>query len=1107
MQKHRAATPAIAALLLMCVSPCLGQLQSGRIVGTITDPNQAVVPNATVKVTNTGTNQSTVVQSNNQGDYTVTPLDPGIYDVAVSAPGFQTATVRHVEVQVNQFARVDVQLQIGPTATKVEVTAAAPLLNSEEGSLATVVTNREIIDLPLNGRSFYDLAKLTPGAATLPGGGNLLRIRANWLSGTAISGVRGVQTTFLLDGVDVTDHHQGGTLIQTSIDDLQEFSVMQNAYSAEFGSAGGILNMSTKSGTDRFHGGLFEFLRNDKLDARDFFAPAREALKRNQFGGDLGGPVVLPRSLGGRGKTFFFLDYEGMRQRQGDVFNDIVPTPAEKQGNFSASGLNAIYNPLTTSNGTRIQFPGNIIPTTLLSPQALFFNKYIPDPNTGKNIAAFVPTEPLDTDQFTVRGDSTLTDKHRIFLRWSWDDYRDSQPNAFPALGYADLHTRAQNVAAGLTSMLTPTLVNEALFSYMPQWIDLKAFGQGTNFNQEAGITGFEGLQRPGVAGSFPDFGWSGYSSLSGSAFDQRPKTQYFTVFQGIDNLTWVKGPHVLKFGTEIRYWEPLFTDSSNYQGLWSFTGVMTQNPAQPAGTGDAFADWMLGYPFSSSRAYPANWFGGYATYWHFFVQDDIKVTGRLTLNLGLRYEYSPWMRGYKNQLGTFDGNATKPIIDASNTDQLDLSSQFAAPAAFSLFQKYIQTSHQAGLPLSITYPDNNQWAPRFGLAWRPFGNNFVIRGGYGIFYEMENTDGRVNRNMIPYLLSETVFSTTNTVPIRTLANFFLGQPLGSATANPNLNPTYTHLRRGSDQHWNFGIQEQVTPQMLLEIDYVGNHGTHLNSTNPFNNPSPGPGAIQARRPFPIWGAINYFSQDMSTDYDALQIKAEKRYSSGLWYLFSYTYSKSLTIQDTPAAGGDFYFEKALSSFDIPKNIAFNVGYQLPFGKGRRFLSSAGRLSQALIGGWQAQGIVILRSGQPFTPTISRDIANTGISGQRPEIIGVPQIIGAPTCWFYVAANPACRALAPNATSAFALPAPYTYGNGGADIVRSGWLKDFDFSLFKIFPITESSTLEFRAESFNLTNTPTFGIPNTTTDTSSGAIVTSTANNPRQLQFALKYNF
>lgn len=1096
-----------AVLLIAAVFPCLAQVQSGRIVGTVTDPNRAVVANATVKVTNLATNLSTVVHSNGSGDYAVTPLNPGTYDVTIAAPGFQTAEIKRVEVQVNQSARGDMQLQLGSTATTIQVTASAPLLNTEEGALGTVVTNREIVNLPLNGRSFYDLAKLTPGAATLPGGGNLLRIRANYISGTAISGVRGAQTTFLLDGVDVTDHHQGGTLIQTSIDDLQEFSVLQNAYSAEFGSAGGIFNMSTKSGTDHFHGGLFEFLRNDKLDARNFFSPYREALKRNQFGGDLGGPLHLPRFLGGQGKTFFFVDYEGMRQRQGLVFNDIVPTAAEKRGDFSAPGLNAIYDPLTTTNGTRKAFASNVIPSNRLSPQALFFTKFLPDPNVGTNRFAYAPSQPLDTDQFTVRGDRTITDKHRLFVRWSWDDYRESDPNAYPTLGYADLHTRAQNVAAGLTSAFTPTVVNEAIFSYMPQMIDLQAFGQGTNFNQQAGITGFEGLQRPGVPGSFPDFAWSGYTSLTGSAFDQRPKTQSFTVVQGIDNLTWVKGRHVFKFGTEIRYWEPIFTDSSTYQGSWSFTGVNTQNPAHTTGTGDAFADWMLGYPFSSGRGYPAADFGGYATYWHFFAQDDFKVTDRLTLNLGLRYEYSPWMRGYKNQLGTFDGTSPRPIIDASSTNQLDLSSQYAAPTAYALLQNYIQTSHQAGLPLSITYPDYNQWAPRFGLAWRPFGNKTVLRGGYGIFYEMENTDGRVNRNMPPYLLSETIFASANTVPNRTLGNFFLGRPLGSAGVIPNLNPTYTHLRRGSDQHWNFGIQQQLTPDTVLEVDYVGNHGTHLNSTNPFNDPPPSPGAIQGRRPYPTWGPINYFSQDMSSDYDALQIKAEKRFGSGLWYLLSYTYSKSLTIQDTPAAGGLFYFEKARSSYDIPHNIAFNLGYQLPFGKGRTFLSNAGGFTQALLGGWSAQGIVILRSGQPFTPTISRDIANTGQSGQRPNILATPIIVGAPTCWFYVASNPGCLALDPGASSTFALPAQYTYGNAGADILRSGWLKDFDFSLFKEFHVTEGSILQFRAESFNLTNTPTFGIPSAVVDTASGGIVTSTANNPRQLQFALKYNF
>jgi hypothetical protein len=371
----------------------------------------------------------------------------------------------------------------------------------------------------------------------------------------------------------------------------------------------------------------------------------------------------------------------------------------------------------------------------------------------------------------------------------------------------------------------------------------------------------------------------------------------------------------------------------------------------------------------------------------------------------------------------------------------------------------------------------------------------------------MENTDGRVNRNIPPFLLSETVFAATNAVPNRTFGNFFLGQPLGSAGITPNLNPTYTRLRRGMDQHWSFGIQRQLSHDTVLEVNYVGNHGTHLNSSNAFNDPRPGPGTIQTRRPYPNFGLISYFSQDMSSDYHSLQVKAEKRYGSGLWYLLSYTYSKSLSIQTAPALGGDLYFEKARSSFDIPQNFAMNVGYQLPFGKGKKFMSGTNRFTESLIAGWRAQGIVILRSGQPFTPTVSRDVANTGIGAQRPLVVGTPLIVGQPTCWFYSSLNSACTSFAPNAASAFTTAANFTYGNAGANTLRSQFYRNFDFSVFKEFGITETSLLQFRAEFFNLSNTATFGIPTTTVDTSAAGVVTSTVNNPRQIQFGLKLNF
>ncbi len=1081
------------AFLLVGVVPLTAQVQSGRIVGTVNDPNKAVVPGATVIVFNKATNQAVTVQSNSQGDYVLTPVDPGIYSIRVTAQGFKTFAIDNVQVQVGQSARADADLQIGETSTSVEVTAAAPLLDSESGTLGHVITNTAIVNLPLNGRSFYELARLTPGAALLPGGGNLLRIRANYWSGESISGVRGSQTTFLLDGVDVTDHHQGGTAIQTSVDALQEFKVQQSEYSAEVSHAGGVLNVTTKSGTNQFHGDLFEFLRNDKLDARDFFAPSRGALKRNQFGGDIGGPMSIPKLLHGKDTTFFFVSYEGMRERQGLTFNNIVPSLAMRNGDFSAPGLNQIFDPLTTANGTRTPFAGNIIPRERLAPAAVFFTQYIPPPNTSSGNAAFVPARSLNFDQFTIRGDRKISDAHKFFARYSFNNYQQVDPHAFPALGAAPLDTRGQNATASLISSFTPAVIHEARFSYVPQWIDLSPFGLGSNYNQKAGITGFEELGRPGVTGSFPDFAWSGYSAMQGSAFDQRPKTQDLKVYQFTDSVTWVKGRSIWKFGANIRHWVPLFTDSQQYQGNWNFSGIHTQNPTHTSGTGDSFADFLLGFPASGSRAYPGNWFGGYATYWHFYAQNDLKVNNRLTLNLGLRYEYSPWLQGYRGQIGTFDGKAAKPIIIGSGTANIDTDAQFATPLAYSLFKDQIQTSSQVGLPSNITYTDRNQWAPRFGFAWR-MSEKTVFRGGYGVFYEMESSGNRVNLNMIPFRFSETVNATANAIPNRTLANYFLGRPLGSLGVTPNLSPAYTRMRQGMDQHWNFGIQQQLGGNSVIEVDYVGNRGTHLNSSNPINDPTAGPGAIQARRPYPAWGGITYFSEDMSNIYHALQAKFERRYSAGFWYLMSYTWSKSITWQNTPAVGGDFAWEKAVSSFDIPHNLALSVGYELPFGRGKQFMSNVHPVVDGFLGGWQLQSSFVRRSGRPFTPTVSRDVANTGIGGQRPNRIGSGELSNpTPSKWFDKAA--------------FLVPANYTWGNSGADILREGRFLSLDFSVFKQFRVTERSNLQFRAEFFNLTNTTSFAAPGTNVDVASGGVVTSSISTPRQIQFALKYRF
>lgn len=1097
---HAAQSKRALSLFLLASSLAYSQIQTGRLSGTVYDPNKAVVPNATVSVLEKATNVRRQTTTNASGAYLLPSMNPGLYDVSVSSPGFRTTLRTGVEMQVGRDLLLEIDLSLGETSTTLEVTSEVPLLNSESGNLGHVMTNKQIVDLPLNGRGFSELARLTPGVVQLPGTGNVTRIRPEAVNGTTISGVRGRQVSFYLDGADTSEQHQGGSWIQTSVDALQEFSVQQNAYSAEHSRSGSFFNAITKSGTNALHGAAYEFLRNEKLDSRNFFARDRARLKRNQFGAALGGPVILPKIYDGRDKTFFFFNYEGMRERQGNVISRNSPSVAMLQGDFSEV-RNIIYDPQSTApnpSGTgtiRTPFPGNRIPADRLSPQARFFNPFITTAGTPGGAFVFSPSTAVDMDQTTSRIDHTINSDRRVFFRWSLNNNRLSEPGNSPALGVADSKTRGQNYTVSITSSLRPTLLNEFRFNTLYGLISLNPFLLGRDFNKEAGITGLEETRRSFDTGSFPDFNWSGYTGLAGSTFDQRPKTQDRYTREFVDNLTWIKGSHVFKFGTKIRYYSWLGTDSKAYMGLWNFNGQNTENPASPTGTGDSFADWMLGLPSSAQRSFPSDTFGGDYTAWHFFVQDDIKVSRKLSLNVGLRYEYTPFTTAYRGQSGTFDGTQARPIIVASNTNEPDLGAQPAARTAYGYLSDLIQTSSQAGLPYSVTRPDKKQWAPRFGFAWRPLGESTVIRGGYGIFYEGEYTDGRVNLFMPPFLLSETALNDRGVNPNRTFNNFFLGAPLGSRNSTVDLTPTYTKLDMGYDQHWNFGVQQQIARNMVLDVEYVGNKGTNIQGNNAFNIPDPGPGAVPARRPYPRFGPFSYISSDISSTYHALQAKLERRLSAGLWFLASYTFSKSLWAAHTPAAGGRYRFERGPSEFHVPHTFAFSHGYELPFGRGKQLVSNANGFTNAVLGGWQIQGILIFRSGVPFTPTVSRDVANTGVGGQRPNRIGSGEL-ESPTLerWFDV--------------SAFAVAPNFTYGNSGLRILYPDIVRTIDFSMFKNFQVTEGSRLQFRWEIFNLPNTPSFAAPASVVDVPATAgRVTATSTDPRQMQVALKYTF
>lgn len=1088
------------ALLACCLAlPAMAQVEQGRFVGRIADASDSVLAGANVRVTNTGTNIVQTAVTNRSGEFVITPVQAGTYVLSVTAPGFETTTTSVIEVQVGQIVREDLKLRIGSSSTTVEVTTGTPLLTTDSATVGQVITNRQLTELPLNGRGFFRLAELTPGAALLAPTGNSLAIRPEVVDGNTISGIRGSATSFLLDGVDVSEQHQGGTFIQTSIDALQEFSVQQSPYSAEFNRGGAFFNATTKSGTNRFHGGVFEFIRNDKLDARNYFALKRQILKRNQFGADLGGPLSIPHLYSGRDRTFFFFNYEGQRLRQGLIFNSIVPSAAQRSGNF---GSKTIYDPRLTAIVTaanqatypgyaigsvgRVPFKNNTISNDRLSAQALAIQAFEPLPNTSSGTFSYAPSQAVDFDQYTLRLDHAINPANRLFARWVYVTNQEKDPNASPALGSASLTSIGQDIAVGLITNIGANKVNEARVHFLPSHVRLTAFLQGPDFNQQFGVAGLSQQLRPGTGGSFPDYSWSGYSSLQGSAFDQRPKSQDRKAVEGTENFTILAGRQSFKFGVLIRYYQWLGYDSQTYAGQFAFNSNET---------GDAYADFLLGYPSAVSRAYPADNFGGQQTYKQFYGQDDVRLSSRLTLNMGLRYEYSPWLAGYKGQIGTFDPTQSKPIIVSGDGPIPDLTAQFAAPAAYQFFGKYIQTSSTAHLPSNITYTDKMQFGPRIGISFALTGKT-VIRGGFGMFFEPEGTSGRVNLNTLPYRLAETVNQTQNVVPTRSLANFFLGTALGSAQANPTLSPTKTHLKVGYNEHYSFGIQQQLTTHDVFEVGYVGNHGVDLNGGNDFNDPAPSAGSIQARRPYQPFGAITFNTQDTQTNYNSLQAKVDHRASYGLSGLLSYTYSKFLQFNQSPALGGNLGYEYANSPFDTPHNVAGSATYELPVGRGRKFLNQSNVFVDKFTGGWQIQTILVVRSGVPYTPLVSSDRANTGVGGQRPNYNpagGSPAFTRSVATWF-------------DKTAYVAAPV-YSYGQVRANTLRTDLYRQYDASVFKNFSLPRESVLSFRAEFFNISNTTSFGAPNPTIDATSGGQVTTTSVPSRDIQFALKYNF
>jgi hypothetical protein len=1097
------------------VAPALfAQESTARLLGTVTDPTGAVVPRASIVAKNTATGLERKALANESGDYSIPLLPIGQYTITGEAAGFKTSTITGLTLSVNQEARVDIRLTVGSAAESIQVEAASPVLVTDDSSVGQVVENVAIANMPLNGRAFWQLAQLTPGAVYTPGGSDIASggsgIRASRI-GLRISGNSRLAAGWLLDGFDITEYELGSTSITPSTDAIDEFKVLAGGMSAEYAEPS-VINAALKSGSNSFHGSAYEYLRNEKIQARNFFSPTVPPLKRNQFGATVGGPIK-------HDKIFFFADYEGARTRQGTTQNSNVPSVQQLNGNFSAGRpifdpLTTVVNPANASQFVRTQFPGNIIPASRLSPQALFFKPLFPVPNNGPNLFAYSPPLSLDTNKFDIKVSPHLTAKDSLVSRYSFVDNTEKDVQGYPALGYYPLHSRSQNVGLTYLHIFSPSITSETTYSYYRTYfllLNASAFN-GQNVVQQAGITGYEGISN--LLPAAPLLNFSGYTSLAGNT-DNRPKANRIRTYQYRSSLTWSHGKHLMKFGAQLSHQAHAFYHGQSSQGSASFNGQYTQNPLSAGNTGDAFADFLLGEPNSMLRSTPLQIYGNSGDFWAFYGQDDYRITRNLTLNLGFRWELNSFLPGIRGQTNAYDFATGKLIVPTVNGTP-DLTAQPQAAQIWAVFRPLLETSEQKGLPWSIRYPDYRDPAPRVGLAWRVFGSDkWVLRSAYGIFYIFPDTNQTQNLiNAPPFQLTQTINNdvptSTTLTPSRNLTDFFLGNSLVAINSTPSLSTGGVRYRQAYTQSWNFNLQHEFKNHIAAEIGYVANKGTRLSATSNYNVPLPGPGNVQARRDYPQWGVIKYLIWGGDSTYHSFQSKVEKRFASGFSMLGSYTFSKCLDGPGSeeggsPAAYLDRLY-KGPCSFDVPHNFVTSYIWELPFGNGRKYFSQVPRAVNAVIGGWQWQGINTFQSGVPYSIGISTDRANTAV-GQMPDAIAKPVVPQNVNCWYFTSANPACRALLPNQADTFALPAQYTYGNSGRNILYNNRLIQFDMSLYKNFKFTESKSLEFRAMAYNLTNTPSFNTPGTSENLSTGGQVTSTRNQPRLFEFGLKFAF
>jgi hypothetical protein len=1067
------------------------QAVTGTILGTVKDPSGIPIGQASVRVVNTATGEVRSLKTNDQGTYEAPNLPPGgPYKVEVESPGFKKSTLTNVSLSIDQKAHVDVTLAIGSVDQTVEIVAAVPLVQSDSSELGTTVNQSQIRELPLNGRDFVQLTRLIPGVQRgIPGsnsdGSSSVSFRAS--ASFAANGMRARDNSFILDGVDDNELLLSTVVIFPNIEALQEFKVQTSTYSAEFGrSLGGVVNLQTKSGSNDFHGNVFEFLRNDVFDANDWFndanGRAKPPFRQNQFGGTLGGPIW-------KNHTFFFVDYQGLRTRQGNTYLSTVPTAAMRSGDFSAINQK-IYDPTTL-----LPFTNNMIPGTRVDPAASYvLNQLYPAANVPGTVASngqvinnylYNPSYARNDDQFDVKVDHQFNEKNVAFARYSYEKTYANTPATLPhgdasVTGGAALSgLLAQGAAINDTYTLSPNLLNEFRLGFSRFALNGTPIDYGSNLATKAGIPG---INFDALTSAFTQIAFTPTDIRSIGASANQPFLGVYNSYQVLDNITYSRGKHTLKAGVSLILRQRNQFNVNNPTGKFTFGPQITSNCGGTtaactlnSNTGFSVATFLLGYASTETRDYRRGLTGERKHELAFFAQDDYKVFPTLTLNLGLRYDIlSPFVEEH-NRMANFDTTSATMLVAADGA------------------------TYANGLKVgrSLRTNDYTNVGPRVGFAWVTLPNNrLVVRGGYGVFYNSPLTGGssQMTRNF-PFGITQsynTTYATTYklssgipAIPVLSASSPLTGS-LGSA-----FDP---QLRDERGQNWNLDLQTQVGKDYLLEAAYVGSTADHLLMDRNINQAPATVGVSNQNinRPYysvlPSVTAITQVESRAYSAYHSLQLKGTKRFSHNFMFLAAYTLGKSTDVvsdvESSPLDSYNINRDHGPSSFDVRNNLTVSFNYTVPFGE------------KKLWGGWELSGITTLHTGVPFTVSQSQGVLSTG-TGNRPNRIKSGTLANRnQKLWFDTTAF----VQVPDTTG--------TYGNSGRDILSSPPTRTQDFSIVKNTNFLKINS-QFRCEFFNISNTPQFAAPASTLGSAGfGSITALLYNTPmRQIQFGLKLGF